>query len=50
MEIKKEVLDELINEVDPKSWTKNNPFLRWSAALKIEESQCPKPERITRPA
>jgi hypothetical protein len=27
--------------MDPKSWTQKWPCLRWSAALKMEESQCP---------
>ena len=36
--------------VDPIFWTEKRPFLRWWAALKIEESQCPKPARVTRPA
>jgi hypothetical protein len=36
--------------VDPIFWTEKRPFLRWSAALKIEESQCQKPARVTRPA
>jgi len=29
---------------------KKGPFLRWWAALKIEESQCPKPARVIHPA
>jgi hypothetical protein len=33
--------------VDPFFWTRKRPFLRWWAALKIEESQCPKPARVT---
>ena len=36
--------------MDPKSWTQKWPFLRWSAALKIEESQCPERVRVTHPA
>src|SRR5271166_4101966 len=36
--------------VDPIFWTRKRPFLRWWAALKIEESQCPKPARVTHPA
>jgi hypothetical protein len=36
--------------VDPIFWTEKRPFLRWWAALKIEESQCPKPARVTHPA
>jgi hypothetical protein len=36
--------------VDPVFWTRKRPFLRWRAALKIEESQCPKPARVTHPA
>ncbi len=36
--------------VDPFFWTRKRPFLRWWAALKIEESQCPKPARVTHPA
>jgi uncharacterized protein YoxC len=36
--------------VDPIFWTEKRPFLRWWAALKIEESQCPKPVRVTHPA
>jgi hypothetical protein len=36
--------------VDPIFWTEKRPFLRWSAALKMKESQCPKPARVTRPA
>ena len=38
------------NVVDPIFWTEKQPFLRWWAALKIEESQCPKPARVTHPA
>src|SRR5271168_3493782 len=38
------------NVVDPIFWTRKRPFLRWWAALKIEESQCPKPARVTHPA
>jgi len=29
---------------------KKKPFLRWWAALKMKESQCPEPVRVTRPA
>jgi hypothetical protein len=29
---------------------RKKPFLRWLAALRIEESQCPKPARVTHPA
>jgi transposase len=29
-------------EVDPKSWTKKDPFLRWSAALKNRGESMPK--------
>jgi hypothetical protein len=36
--------------VDPIFWTQKRPLLRWRAALKIEESQCPKPARVTHPA
>jgi hypothetical protein len=36
--------------MDPKSWTRIRPFLRWSAALKMEERQCHERVRITRPA
>ena len=36
--------------MDPKSWTRKRPFLRWSAALKMKERQCPEHARITRPA
>jgi len=36
--------------VDPIFWTEKRPFLRWSAALKMKESQCLKPARVTRPA
>ena len=36
--------------VDPIFWTEKRPFLRWWAALKIEESQCQKPARVIRPA
>jgi len=36
--------------MDPKSWTRKRPFLRWSAALKMEERQCHERVRITRPA
>ena len=36
--------------VDPNFWTQKEAFLRWRAALKNKESQCPKPERTTRPA
>src|SRR5436309_11600313 len=38
------------NVVDPNFWTQKEAFLRWRAALKNKESQCPKPERTTRPA
>ena len=34
----------------PKSWTEKRPFLRWWAALKMKERQCPEPARVTRPA
>jgi hypothetical protein len=34
--------------MDPKIWTQKWPFLRWSAALKMKESQCPERVRITR--
>ena len=40
----------LVNVVDPIFWTEKRPFLRWWVALKIEESQCPKPARVIRPA
>jgi putative DNA methylase len=37
--------------MDPKIWTRKRPFLRWWAALRIEEErQCPERVRITRPA
>jgi hypothetical protein len=36
--------------VDPIFWTKKEPFLRWWAALRMKESQCPKPARVTHPA
>ena len=36
--------------MDPKSWTQKWPFLRWSAALKMKESQCHERERVTHPA
>ena len=36
--------------MDPKSWTRKRPFLRWSAALKMKESQCHERERVTHPA
>ena len=42
--------DALANVMDPKSWTQKRPFLRWWAALKMKENQCPKPARVTRPA
>ena len=42
---------ELGNPVmDPKSWTQKRPFLRWWAALKMKESQCPERVRVTHPA
>jgi hypothetical protein len=36
--------------MDPKIWTRKRPFLRWSAALKMEERQCHERVRITHPA
>jgi hypothetical protein len=36
--------------MDPKSWTQKRPFLRWWAALKMKESQCPERVRVTHPA
>jgi ABC-type antimicrobial peptide transport system permease subunit len=36
--------------MDPKSWTQKWPFLRWSAALKMKESQCHERVRATQPA
>jgi hypothetical protein len=36
--------------VDPKNWTGRRPCVRWWAALKMKESQCPEPVRITHPA
>jgi ABC-type antimicrobial peptide transport system permease subunit len=36
--------------MDPKTWTRTWPCLRWRAALKMKESQCPKRERVIRPA
>jgi hypothetical protein len=48
-EREKQVL-RLLAVVDPFFWTRKRPFLRWWAALKIEESQCPKPARVTHPA
>ncbi len=36
--------------MDPKSWTQKWPFLRWWAALKMKESQCPERVRVTHPA
>jgi hypothetical protein len=36
--------------MDPKSWTQKWPFLRWSAALKMKESQCHERVRVTHPA
>ena len=52
---KEEILDFLrhLNKqivVDPNFWTQKEAFLRWRAALKNKESQCLKPERITRRA
>jgi len=38
------------NVVDPIFWTEKRLFLRWWAALKIEECQCLKPARVTHPA
>ena len=40
----------LDNQLHPIFWTEKRPFLRWWAALKIEESQCPKLVRVTHPA
>jgi hypothetical protein len=40
----------LTNCGGPQILDKKDPFLRWSAALKMKEESCPKPERITRPA
>jgi hypothetical protein len=37
------------NVVDPISWTKKGSFLRWSAALKIKESQCPRSAKVIHP-
>jgi hypothetical protein len=34
----------------PQKLDTKKAFLRWWAALKIEESQCPKRARVTRPA
>jgi hypothetical protein len=36
--------------MDPKSWTQKRPFLRWWAALKMKESQCPEHVRATHQA
>jgi hypothetical protein len=36
--------------MDPKMWTEKRPFLRWCAALKMENSRCPEPARDTRRA
>jgi len=36
--------------VDPIFWTEKRLFLIWWAALKIEDSQCLKPARVTHPA
>ena len=36
--------------MDPKSWTQRWPFLRWWAALKMKESQCPERVKVTHPA
>jgi hypothetical protein len=36
--------------VDPFFGQKNRSFLDSGVALKMKESQCPEPERITRPA
>ncbi len=44
------VAHELGSVMDPKIWTQKWPFLRWWAALKMKESQCPERERVTRPA
>jgi len=40
----------LSSVMDPKSWTQKRPFLRWSAALKMEESQCHEHVKATHPA
>jgi len=40
----------LKNVMDPKSWTRKWPFLRWRAALKMKESRCHEPVRVTHPA
>jgi hypothetical protein len=45
-----DVLDLLRSVMDPKIWTRKRPFLRWSAALKMEERQCHERVRITHPA
>jgi hypothetical protein len=34
----------------PQNLDKKKPFLRWWAALKMENSRCPEPARVTRPA
>jgi hypothetical protein len=36
--------------MDPVFWTRKWPFLRWWAALKMEESQCHERVRVTHPA
>jgi hypothetical protein len=36
--------------MDPIFWTRNRPSLRWWAALRIEECQCPELGRVTHPA
>ena len=36
-----------ITVMDPKLWTAKKPFLRWWAALKMEDSGCPEPARVT---
>jgi len=36
--------------MDPKCWTEKWPSLRWWAALRMKESQCPEPARAIHPA
>jgi hypothetical protein len=44
------VTDAAATVMDPIFWTEKRPLLKWWAALKMKESQCPERVRITRPA
>ena len=49
--VRKDLVRKVKVVMDPISWTKKYPFLRWWAALKmIKESQCLKYARVPHPA